>query len=118
MDTRHLTLDVSKAPANRPIIRVGEGDVNGTALVVDVTNHGEPLQLDGYDVLLLVKFGEDEIYKIPGEADGSSAMFVVDAASMRPGVTDRACVQLSSGDDFILSTGRFVLEVLESAEVS
>lgn len=117
MDVRHMTLDVSKQPTDQRTVRVGEKDRNGTTLVIAITDHGEPLQIGDLTASLLVKLSEDDVYEFPGTASGSTAAFTISAEDMRPGRTDRACVQLA-GDDFILSTGRFELEVLESAEVN
>ena len=117
MDVRHITLDVSKQPTEQRIVRVGEKDMNGTTLVIAITDHGEPLLIGDLAASLLVKFSEADMYEIAGTASGSTATFTINAESMQPGRTDKACVQLA-GDDFILSTGRFELEVLESAEVN
>ena len=117
MDTKHITLDVSKAPTSNRIIRVGEKDKDGTTLVVDVLDHGESLALDDYDVSLLIKFSDTDMYEIAGSTSGNQATFTINAENMQAGWTDRACVQLSD-DDFTLSTGRFVLQVLKSAGVA
>lgn len=117
MDAKTIALDVSKIPAEIPIVRVGEKDKNGTVLTVNVLDHGEPLVIGDLTATLLVKFSDDEMYEFAGEVDGSAAQFVLDATGMNSGWTNNACVSLS-GDDFILSTQRFPIEVLESAERS
>ena len=116
MDYKEITLDVSKEPSSVRVVRVGEKDENGTVLTVNVLDHGEAFDLTDLDATLLIAFG-DERYSINGTVSNSSAVFVIDAKDMASGSTENAYVSIE-GDDFILSTARFTLEVLESAERS
>lgn len=116
MDYKEITLDVSKEPSSVRVVRVGEKDVNGTVLTVNVLDHGEAFDMTDLTASLLMAFG-DERYSFDGTISGSSAVFVIDAQSMNSGSTDNAYVSIE-GEDFILSTGRFPVEVLESAERS
>lgn len=117
MDIQRITLDVSKSPVEHRVIRIGERDKNGTTLIVAVTDHGQALNIGNLSASLLIKFSDEAMYEIAGTASGSQATFVIDAQDMQAGYTSNACVSLA-GDDFILSTSRFAIEVLESAEVS
>lgn len=117
MNRRYIQLDVSKIPRSTPVIRLGQKDVDGLILTVQVLDHGEPMDISDYDVSLLIKFSESEMYEFLGEVSGNTAEFVVDSNGMHKGYTDNACVSIDGGD-FVLSTERFRVQVLESAERS
>lgn len=117
MDAREIALDVSKIPSDLQVIRVGEKDKNGTVLTVYVLDHGVPLNIGDLSATLLMKFSDEEMYQFSGTVDGSAAAFTIDATNMKSGYTNNAYVSLS-GEDFILSTARFPVEVLASAERS
>ena len=117
MNTQSIQLDVSKIPSNTPIIRIGQKDKDGTTLIVHVLDHGEPLDLSDFDATLYIKFSDETMYEFAGTVDGSAAEFVIDGTDMVSGTTNNACVSLSS-DDVVLSTARFPVEVLISAERS
>lgn len=49
VNNHHIRLDVCKRSDWRlPELVLRQGDLDGTALVVSVTDHGKPLKLDGY----------------------------------------------------------------------
>lgn len=116
MDYKEITLDVSKAPSSVRVVRLREKDVDGTVLTVNVLDHGEPFDMTDLTATLLMAFG-DERYSFDGTISGSSATFTVDAQDMNSGYTENAYVSITDGD-FIMSTARFPIEVLESAERS
>lgn len=117
LNRQTITLDVSKIPYNKSIIRLGRKDKDGTILAVQILDHGQPLDVSEYDVSLLIKFSESEMYEFAGAVDGSEAVFIIDASTMRNAVTDNAYVSINGGS-FVLSTARIRIEVLESAERS
>lgn len=116
MNSQTITLDVSKIPTDAPVVRLRSGDVNGLELTVNVLDHGEDLSLEDLEATLMMRL-DDTPYEIAGEVDGNAASFVVDSSDIESGETDIAYVSITDGE-FILSTGRFTVEVLESAERS
>lgn len=115
MDNRRIILDVCKLPANNPTVRLGQGDTDAE-LTVELRNHGEPLDLTGATASLAFAFGPER-HLVAGAVSGSAAAFALDASSLRPGATDNAYAILELGN-MRLSTSRFRMEVLESAEVN
>lgn len=112
MNTLYISLDVSKQPNVAPVVRVGQGDLNGTNLVVNVLDHGDSLTVNSYDASLLIKFDESTMYDISGTTSGSQATFTINAQDMEPGRTRNAYVSIDGGS-FVLSTSRFDFEVLK-----
>lgn len=113
MNTQSISLDVSKIPTDAPVIRLRSGDVDGLNLVVQVLDHGAALDISGYTASLLIRL-QDTAYEFAGTVDGSTAAFTVDSSDMPSGKTDIAYVPITDGS-LVLSTGRFTVEVLESA---
>ena len=111
MNTLTISLDVSKRPDVMPVIRVGQGDYDGTNLVVYIKDHGESLLVNSYDASLLINLN-GTCYEIEGTTTGYQAEFTINAQNMKPGRTTNAYVSLE-GETFILSTSRFDFEVLK-----
>ena len=114
MNNQTITLDLSKIPADMPTVYLREGDVNGLNLTVHVLDHGESFSLSSLDVTLMIRLNFTA-YEYEGETSGNAASFTVDSSDMQTGETDIAYVSITDGD-YIASTGRFIVEVLPSAD--
>ena len=113
MNTQRITLDVSKRPAAAPVVRLRQGDENGTQLAARVTGNGQPLDLTGLDATLVAKLPDGSLYEVDGEVSGNTAVFEIDEteAAASIGTTDLAYVEIT-GTDTICSTQAFTLEIL------
>lgn len=118
IDVQTISLDVSKQP-DVQAVRLGQGDANGTQLVVNVFDDGVPLDLGPYTVELSMQLPNlGGYYGVNGTASGNVATFDIDetyAASV-PGENGFGYVDVMDGDDVVCSTSRFQLIVKRSAE--
>lgn len=118
MNVNTITLDVSKEPAHEPTIYLGQGDKNGTTLVVNLFDNGSVLDLTDKTVSFLMRTpGGTDYYQSTGTVSGNTATFVIDEtyAAGHVGNTDVAYVKVSYGDTEITSTSRIRVTVLASA---
>ena len=118
MNVQTIQLDVTKAPSTLPVIRLRQGDRNGTTVRAELYDDGEPLQLAGYDVKFCMRVPEDwGYYEVDGYATGNVATFLIDEtyAAGNSGKTDTAYVEVLDGEDVIYSTGNVHVVVLPSA---
>ena len=119
MNTHEITLDVSKEPAHEPTLYLGQGDMNGTTLVVNMFDNGEVLDLTGLSVKFCMRTPDMlEFYEVAGAVSGNVATFSIDEtyAAGHPGSTDIAYVQVIDGDTESTSTARMRVVVLPSAK--
>lgn len=119
MNTHEITLDVSKEPSHEPTLYLGQGDMNGTTLVVNMFDNGEVLDLTGLSVKFCMRTPNMlEFYEVAGTASGNVATFAIDEtyAAGHPGSTDIAYVQVIDGDTESTSTARMRVVVLPSAK--
>lgn len=114
MNTREITLDISKAAAVAPIVTIRQGDRNATTLKVAVYDNDAPLDLTGYTVRLCIKLPDNEhYYSVDGTAAGNIASFAIDEtyAAAYPGRTDEAYMEVLYGSEVICSTQSFAVEI-------
>lgn len=111
MNERTIPLDVSKEPASIPTLRIGQHDKSRPILRVQVLDHGEPLDLEGFTVTLEMRVKSKHVFS--GSVDGSTATFELDG-EIEHG-SGFAYVVIES-DDARLSTQRFAVEILEGSE--
>ena len=101
-----------------PEIRIGQGDKDGTTLVANIYDNGEPFTLTNYTVRFAMRLPFDmAYYSVVGTVSGNTATFAIDesyAASVA-GVTEVAYVEVLSGTTIICSTNRIRVVCLESA---
>lgn len=113
-----ITLDVGKRRTKRECVTLGGGDVNGTDLVVTVTEDGRPFDCSEYVPFLMVPVG-DGCYRQEGEAAGSVATITIDESQLGGHVGFLTGAYLSlEGEDVVTSTQRFDVEVLRPADGS
>ena len=120
MNEQYMALDVSKEPAYPPAIYLGQGDKSATTLITSIYDNGEPLDMSGNVTVKLIMRSPDDLsyYEVGGTIDGSTATFLIDetyAASVS-GTTDTAYVEVNFRNLEIVSTNRFRVVILESAE--
>ena len=112
MDLHEVSLDVSKQPAVKEVLRIGQGDTGAPTLSVSVLDHGEPLDLDGFDVKFEMRKPQGGKYSVEGTASGNVAQFSL--SGMPAGASDIAYVAIENGTAR-LSTQRIRVEVLEGS---
>ena len=101
MNVQALTLDLSKKSETTPIVRIGQGDKNGTMLKVKVTDESlesyETL-FDSDSVLFRMKKPDGTYYALAGSWFSSRAEFTIDEtdAAAVPGITDVAYIELTN----------------------
>lgn len=109
MNTRRMTLDLSKQPASLPVLRIGAGDRQAPTLVAEITDHGAAFPLSGYTATFEMRKPSGGAYVVMGTKSGNTATFKLDG--MEPG-SGFAYVALEN-ESTRLSTQRFRVEVLE-----
>lgn len=109
MNTRRMTLDLSKQPASLPVLRIGANDRQAPTLVAEITDHGSAFALSGYTATFEMRKPKGGAYVVEGTTSGNAATFALDG--MEPG-SGLAYVALEN-EDTRLSTQRFRVEVLE-----
>ena len=118
MNIQTIQLDVTKAPSTLPVVRLRQGDKNGTTLRAEMYDDGEELALAGYDVKFCMRVPDDwGYYEVSGYATGNVATFLIDEtyAAGTSGKTDTAYVEVLDGESVIYSTGNICVIVLPSA---
>ncbi len=115
MNTQRIQLDISKRPCIAPVVRLRQGDRNGTILAVDVTDNGEAADLSGLDATLLATLPDGSMYQAAGTVSGSTATFQIDETDMPSGTAKLAYVELSD-DGATYSTQGFTLTIEEGCE--
>ena len=116
MNEQRMALDVSKRPATAPVVRIRQGDRNGTVIDVAITDNGQPLDLTGLGATLAVKLPDGALYEVDGDVSGSIAAFEIDEteAAAAIGISELAYVEVT-GTDMVCSTQAFTLEILPAA---
>jgi len=118
LDEQRISLDISKQPTPQQV-RLGQGDINATRLIVDVFDDGIAYSLDAYSVRLEMRLPDsDAYYSTDGTATGNTATFDIDEtyAATHYGVNGFGYVDILDGDTVICSTSRFQLVVLRNAK--
>lgn len=119
MNTQSITLDVSKQPGMTPILRIGQGDKNGTIIEATIYDNGAPLSLSGYSVRFEMRLPDGtSYYQSPdGTISDNVATIPIDEtyAGAVDGITKIAYIVVYSGS-VECSTSRINVIVLESAE--
>jgi len=112
MNIQRIALDLSKRPATAQVVRIRQGDRNGTVLSVAITDNGQPLDLAGLDTELVAKLPDGALYLAEGEVSGSTAAFEIDEelAAASTGITELAYVEITD-TDMVCSTQAFTIVV-------
>ena len=113
--TQHLTLDVVRNGEVRDRVYLSEGDVNGTTLLVNVTEDRKPFDCTGYTPYLMVNVGES-LYRKAGTASGTTVSILIDESKFagHSGTIDGAYISLED-EDTTTSTQRFSIVVAKAA---
>lgn len=112
--TQNITLDMGKRIESRKVVYLGQGDSNGTRLVVTLTDGGGPYDATGTVATMSVPTPKGPV-TFEGEVLGSSVTFAIDESlfGSASGRLRGACVILA-GDGFVTSSQRFDVEVIGS----
>lgn len=111
---QNITLDMGRRSESRRVVYLGQGDSNGTTLVVSLTEGGRPYDATGMTATMTVPI-EGVAINFAGEVTGTTARFAVDE-SLLGDVSGRfrgAYVTLSS-EGSTSSSQRFDVEVYQS----
>lgn len=111
-----LTLDVGKRNASRRIVYLGEGDVNGTVLIIYVTEDGKPFDCSEYTPYVMIPVRNGTVYRQEGAASGNVVTVTVNESGLGnvDGRLPGAYVSLEAGDGTITSTQRFDVTIIKS----
>lgn len=112
--TQNIALDMGRRSESRRVVYLGQGDSNGTTLVVSLTEGGRPYDATGMTAVVTVPI-EGVAVNFEGDVVGTTARFAIDE-SMLGDVSGRfrgAYLTLSS-DGSASSSQRFDVEVLQS----
>ena len=116
--TQNITLDMGRRIESRKVVYLGQGDSNGTMLMVSLTDGGRPYDVSGMTVTLTISVC-GETFAFDGTANGNMAQFQIDE-SVLGDVSGRfrgAYVTISD-ETFTTSSQRFDVEVLPSFKPS
>lgn len=116
--SQNITLDMGKRSESRRVVYLGQGDSNGTVLMVSLTEGGRPYDATGMTAVMTIPV-EGNAVNFDGEANGTTVRFAIDE-SLLGDVNGRfrgAYVALS-GDGFTSSSQRFDVDVLQSFKPS
>lgn len=119
MNVQTLTLDLSKKSETTPIVRIGQGDKNGTTLRATIKDNGAIPDLSGATVKLRIKLPRNAgYYEKTGTLSGNVATFAVDesSAALVSGITDVCYVEVIK-NGAVTSTERFRTVIEKSARV-
>ena len=118
LDVQYISLDISKQPTPQQV-RLGQGDANGTQLVVSIFDEGVAYSLTNYSVRLEMRLpNSNNYYSVNGTKSGNVATFNIDEtyAAVTHGFDGFGYVDILSGSTVICSTSRFQLVVLQNAQ--
>ena len=110
MNVCEISLDLDKHPCST-VVRIGYTDVSAPTLAVSILDHGQAVNLSGYDVVFEMRAPDGIMYAFDGTTSGNVATFVLNGY-IPPGITDIAYVALET-DSQRFSTQRFRVEILE-----
>jgi hypothetical protein len=112
--SQNITLDMGRRSESRHVVYLGQGDSNGTVLMVSLTEDGRPYDASGMTAVMTIPIDGNAV-SFDGEVTGTTARFAIDE-SLLGDVNGRfrgAYVTLS-GDGFTSSSQRFDVDVLQS----
>jgi uncharacterized phage infection (PIP) family protein YhgE len=118
ISTQRVKLDINKQ-ASMQVIRLGQGDKNGTTLIAELYDGGSPYSLSGKTARFTMRTpdGRSSYSVASSSTSNNTATFNIDEryAAGVAGVTDVAYVEVLSGSTVICSTSRMRVICLQSA---
>lgn len=118
ISTQRVKLDIGKQ-ASMQVIRLGQGDKNGTTLVAELYDGGSPYSLSGKTARFTMRTpdGRSSYSVNSSSTSNNTATFNIDEryAAGVAGVTDVAYIEVLSGSTVICSTSRMRVICLQSA---
>lgn len=123
MQPVRIQLDLDKEPQERYVLSIRQGEVNATALEVEVTDHGEPVDLDGYGVYFECAHPSGALHSEKvGSTSGNVASYTVaKAVGDEAGAIECAYVALKTtsedgATEVYATTQAFLIRVLPNAQ--
>lgn len=118
MNVQSITLDLSKRQIPTQIVRIGQGDNEGTTIQAKILDNGTVASLSGFSASFEMRLPDDESYvrDINCTVSGNTVTYVVDEehCCAVDGYTDEAYFNLTK-DGSTYSTSRFRVKVERSA---
>lgn len=118
ISTQRVKLDIGKQ-ASMQVIRLGQGDRNGTTLVAELYDGGSPYSLSGKTARFTMRTpdGRSSYSVNSSSTSNNTATFNIDEryAAGVAGTTDVAYIEVLSGSTVICSTSRMRVICLQSA---
>lgn len=118
ISTQRVKLDINKQ-ASMQVIRLGQGDKNGTTLIAELYDGGSPYNLSGKTARFTMRTPDRRSsYSVNASStSNNTATFNIDEryAAGVAGTTDVAYIEVLSGSTVICSTSRMRVICLQSA---
>ena len=118
ISTQRVKLDINKQ-ASMQVLRLGQGDRNGTTLVAELYDGGSPYSLSGKTARFTMRTPDRQSsYSVASSStSNNTATFNIDEryAAGVAGTTDVAYIEVLSGSTVICSTSRMRVICLQSA---
>lgn len=109
-----ITLDMGRRTESRKVVYLGQGDSNGTTLLVSLTEDSRPYDATGMSATVTMPIYDNGAKVFSGDVNGTTVRFDIDESSLG-NVNGRfrgAYVTLYG--DFISSSQRFDVDILPS----
>lgn len=123
MQPVRIQLDLDKEPQERYVLSIRQGEVKATVLQVEVTDHGEPVDLGAYGVYFECAHPSGALHSEKvGSTDGNAATYTVaKAVGDEAGTIECAYLALKVTNDdgtteVYATTQAFIIRVLPNAQ--
>ena len=118
MNEQVITLDLSKAPARRQVVRLGQSDVQGTTIVAEFYDGGTRFNIGSLSCYFCMRVpgGKSYVRQRVQSTSGNVASYTVDESvcCAVAGTTDDVYFELCQGSNTVYSTARFTVHVLRA----
>ena len=120
MNTRRLSLDLSKAPSHIQMVTIGQGDSRGTTIVASIYDNGMAANLSGMSARFCMRLPDDSGYvRDPAcTVSGNTISYTFDEehCATAGGRTDNAYFEIEDQEGWVYSTSRFRVVVLRACD--
>ena len=123
MQPVRLNLDLDKEPQERYVLSIRQGEVNATQLEVEITDHGEAVDLSGYGVFFECAHPNGALHseKVGSTSGNVAAYTVVKAVGDEAGTIECAYFALKTTNEggtteVYATTQAFLIRVLPNAQ--
>lgn len=123
MQPVHVQLDLDKEPGERYVLSIRQGEVNATEVAIEVTDHGEDVDLSAYDVYFECAHPSGALHsETVGSTSGNVASYTVaKAVGDEAGTIECAYIALKTTNEdgtteVYATTQAFIIRVLPNAQ--